>query len=311
MVPMRKVWDRVGTIASGNETPKGGSFEELSQRRERFENNPLSREALKELYAATMLSGDVERASELAERWSEKDPMDPDALTARADVAAQRGDRDLAIRILGSVVDVRPHDHQAQFRLARLFRWAGAPERGCRHSFAAAQLRPSDEQLLARAVRCLRDGGKSSIASALLAAANEDARRDAERIMKTSKTDDAGLSGDLRLEAQWNGAATDIDLVIMHPDGYRVSWLGAPTRSVITATDVLSRDREGLALRGAKAGEYAIEVVRAERGSTGVVRGEVKIRAGTTDKTVPFTLERERTRIGTVKISMRSRLVPL
>jgi tetratricopeptide (TPR) repeat protein len=308
MVPMRKVWDRVMTVDAGGKATV--SEAELDKRRARLEANPLNREALKQLYAGYLLGGELDRAEELAQRWSDKDPLDPDALTARADLAAQRGDRKLALRILGSVVDVRPSDHQAHFRLARALRWAGESERGCRHTFADAQRRINDGKALADAVRCLRESDQSNFADDLLRAAPGEARTEAERSLSTPASLGDELSGDFRIEAVWEDGSEDLDLVIVHPEGYRVSWLGAPTRSVITATDVLSSRREGLALRGAPAGDYAIEVVRAD-GDNRVVRGEAHIRVGNQSRTVPFSVDGARTRIATVKVSMRSRLVPL
>ncbi len=307
-IPMRKVWERTGTISFPPAPLSAASGPELSRLEARVQDNPLSRDALKALYAGYMLAGDLDRADELAERWSDKDPMDADALTARADVAAQRGDRKLAIRILGSVVDVRPGEHKAQWRLARLHRWAGRAQQGCRHSSAVAQITTTDPKLLTEAVRCARDTGQERLADELLLSADDKTRLASERLLKSSKKDSDELSGDFRLEAEWDGAEHDLDLVIVHPDGFRVSWLGAPTRSVITATDVLSVHREGLALRGAKPGEYAIEVVRTD-GSPGSVRGNVKLRVGKTTRDLPFVLDGERTRIASVKVAMKSRLV--
>jgi hypothetical protein len=155
--------------------------------------------------------------------------------------------------------------------------------------------------------------GQNSVADDVLRTASDEARSGAERLLAGADPDLDALSGDFRLEATWDGGASeDLDLVIVHPDGYRVSWLGAPTRAVISATDVSSRHREGLALRGAKAGDYAIEVVRTTAlGNGAPLRGEVTIRVGKQTRTIPFALSDERTRLATVGISMRSRLVPL
>lgn len=130
---MRRVWER-RRVHDGDAPLKGGSSQARAEAEARVRNNPLSRSALKQLYIAELRAGDLERARATAERWSAKDPLDAQALTARADVAAQRGDRALAIRILGSVVNMRPDDHKAQWRLARLLRWQGRPENGCRYS---------------------------------------------------------------------------------------------------------------------------------------------------------------------------------
>jgi hypothetical protein len=88
-----------------------------------------------------------------------------------------------------------------------------------------------------------------------------------------------------------------------------VSWLGAPTRSIITATDVHSQTREGLALKGAKPGEYLIEMVRAS--GQGPVSGELKLSVAGTKKTIPFSLEGSKKTLARVVIYMKSRLVPL
>jgi tetratricopeptide (TPR) repeat protein len=311
MIPMRKIWERHGTISTASETPV--SDEELATRRARFEQNPLAREALKALYSAYLLRGELDRAEELATRWSAKDPLDADALTARADLAAERGDRKLALRILGSVVDVRPSDHQALFRLARAYRWAGEGERGCRYALAEAQRRTTHAATVAAAVRCLRDLGERELSQQVLASAPSNLRNEVDRLVAGNAPPLAELSGDFRVEGTWEASGDeDLDIVIVHPDGYRVSWLGAPTRAVISATDVVSRNREGLALRGAQVGRYAVEVVRSSEARVGgAQRGELVIRVGSERRTVPFVIEGTRARVATVQVAMRSRLVPL
>jgi DNA-directed RNA polymerase specialized sigma24 family protein/tetratricopeptide (TPR) repeat protein len=310
-VPMRKIWERVGRIV----VPATPSFGILPGQRDAIERaerdvaaNASSRDAVKKLYTLYFMSGDVERASSVAERWSEKDPLDPDALTARADVAAARGDRDLAIRILGSVVDVRPGDHKAQWRLARLHRWAERAELGCRHSMAVAQIRSNDGKLLAEAVRCERDVGDAALASDLLAAADDATRRAATTLLAQPATDPFALRGDLHLDATWSGG-DDLDLAMVSSEG-RISWLGAPTRAVISARDVLSGSRESLALQGASNGDYVIEITR-PAGRSGVVRGMIEIAVPGDHREVPFVLDGDRARVAMLKISSRSRLVPL
>jgi len=313
---MRRVWDRTARIHLGDQPLRGGSPEAVARARARVEQNPLSRAARKELYIAQFLAGTLAEAQETAERWSEKDPMDPEALTARADVAAQRGDRNLAIRLLGSVIDMRPDDHKAQWRLARLQRWRGEATLGCRYSAAVAQMHPSDLDQVTLALRCARATGDTPLFDDLRGMAPAELRTKLDQAL-AKPLDETGISGDLRLEASWEGDNADVDLVIVHPDGFRVSWLGAPTRSVISARDVLSRRSEGLGLRGAKAGSYAIEVVRgAAEGTTegttgGTVTGEIKLTVGNLVHTLPFTLTSSRVRVATVDLSFKSRMVPI
>jgi hypothetical protein len=248
---------------------------------------------------------------------AEADDLTQDTLLAaydgfssyRADLAARSGDRDWAIRMLGSVVDVRPGNVRARRRLARLHRWAGRPAMGYRHSIGIAQLRDQEAKLLAAAVRCGRETGESEIVDRMLGAAEQKVRKAAEALLGKPQDATEKLRGDLRLEAAWSGTGHDLDLALLHPDGHRVSWLGAPTRSVITATDVQSTSRDGLALRGGKPGNYVIEVVRAK--GHGPVAGSVAVTVAGTKRTIPFTLEGPRTTLGLAKITMQPRLVPL
>jgi ferric-dicitrate binding protein FerR (iron transport regulator) len=309
MIPMRRVWDRKGTIKTDVTAPKTASLSAVSEAEREMERNPNRRDAVKKLYKLYALASEVDQATRLADRWSEKEPLDAEALTARADMAARNGKRERAIRILGSVVDVRPGDVKAQRRLARLHRWAGRPAVGCRHWLAVAQLRTADAKSLFEAVRCGRGTGESEMVDDMLGSADEKVKRATEALLGKAKHHSDELRGDLRLEATWSGGGHDLDLALLHPDGHRVSWLGAPTRSVITATDVTSDSREGLALRGGKPGEYVIEIVRAQ--GSGPVSGTVQVTAASTKQSIPFTLDGNRVTLGVARIRMQSRLVPL
>ncbi|MCC6897793.1 MAG: FecR domain-containing protein [Polyangiaceae bacterium] len=309
MIPMRRIWERKGSVLEGRVQPKAVSLGNIAQAERDVQANLNHRGALRKLFTLYAVGGDVDQARTLAERWSEKEPLDADALTARADIAARNGDREGAIRILGSVVDVRPDDIPSQKRLARLHRWAGRPAVGCRHSLALAQLRSGDASLLAEAVSCGRRNGEGRLADDILQTAEAAVRKAAEaQLTKFDNLRDE-LSGDLKLEATWLGGDTDLDIALIDPDGNRVSWLGAPTKAVISALDVTSTQRESLALRGAKPGEYVIEVVRGS-GST-PVRGEVIVNVAGARRVVPFFLNGTRETVGIAKIAMESRLVPM
>jgi hypothetical protein len=304
---MRRVWDRKGSVTTSRTVPKQASVDAIANAEHELETHPERRSSTKALYALYAVGGQFTRAEELVEHWSEKDPLDPDALTARADLAARRGERALAIRILGSVVDVRPGEAAAQQRLARLFRWQGRPEIGCRYTVALAELRTNDAKALAEALGCTRDTGESWLGERLSSAADDKTRQEASRIAdKTKEAPAEHLSGDLRIEAEWSGEDVDVDVSLLDPEGHRISWLGAPTRSVITATDVTSTGREGLALRGAKPGEYVIEVVRGS--GAGRVSGTLTVHAADAVQKIPFELDDERRSVGVVSLWMQSRL---
>jgi len=309
MIAMRRVWDRKGQVTTARFVPLAASITAVADAERVLAANPDRRSAVKKAYSLYALSADLGRAASLVERWAGKEPLDPDALTARADLAARRGDRELALRILGSVVDVRPDDVAGQKRLARLYRWSGRADLGCRHAMAIAELRAADPKLLADALRCARAGNASRWASDALSLVDEKTARAAEVLASAPGPDDTRLVGDLRVEATWSDGV-DLDLALLHPDGHRVSWLGAPTRELITARDVLDRSREGLALSGAKPGEYVIEIVRSAGGS-GPVRGELTVFAAGETRRIPFTLDGERLTVALAEIKMVPRLVPL
>jgi hypothetical protein len=211
--------------------------------------------------------------------------------------------------MLGSVLDVRPGDTASHKRLARLERWAGHAELACRHRIAMAEGKSQDLALVADAVRCARNIGMTVVAEALLDAASTTHRAGIEqRLNQPANDDDALLSGDLRLEANWNGGP-DLDLSLVDTDGHRVSWLGAATRSVISARDATSTSREGLALRGAAPGEYVIELTRG--GGSGGATGELVVTIAGSVRRIPFNFDGDRKAIALLRITMQPRLVPL
>ncbi|HEY5955158.1 MAG TPA: VIT domain-containing protein [Polyangiaceae bacterium] len=308
MIPMRRIWERKGEFYAGRTTPMGMNEGQIAAAERDAAEHPDKRSATKALFDAYAKDGNLSRASDIAERWSLRDPLDVEALIARADIAARTGQRSVAIRILGSVVDVRPSDTGAQQRLTRLLRWQGDARLACRFSLALAEFRAADARALADALRCLRGADVEDLSQTLRAGADEKVLREADLLLEKPLPSDQ-LSGDLRVNATWQGASeVDVDLSMIDPDGHRVSWLGAPTRSVITATNVTSSHEEGLGLRGGKPGEYLLEVTRG-RGA-GRVEGTANVRVAGVERPLKFVLEGDRVSIGIAKITMVSRLVP-
>jgi hypothetical protein len=309
MVPMRRVWERTADIDVSRIVPKAASFEAIAEAERKSLLEPDRREPLRKLYTLLALGADLARAEAVVQRWSSRDALDVEALTARADLAAQRGERDQAIRLLGSVIDARPGEVAAQRRLERLERWSGKPALACRHLIAAAELRIADAALVADAVRCSRTAGDALAERELLAPLNDGQRRAVDARLAATPSDDSVLKGDLRVEATWQGGE-DLDLGLIDGDGQRMSFLGAPTRAVISARDVSARDREGLAIRGAKPGEYLVEIVRSRAGSV-PVSGELTITAAGATRRVPFRLTGSRERVALIRLRMVSHLEPL
>jgi tetratricopeptide (TPR) repeat protein len=313
MIPMRRIWERVGAVVTDRLEPRAAGRTAIASLESRLTADENRRDLVKRLYTLHMLADDVEAAAGAAERWAAKAPLDPEALRARADVAARRGDRDGAIRMLGSVVEVRPDDAKAQRRLASLWRWAGAEALGCRPLEALAEQHPGDAARVVDAIRCARRAGRTDLADDLLAGADAKAAGAIRSLLERPDPDDAFvLRGDLRVEASWSGGDADLDLAIVDPRGQRVSWFGGPTRATLSARDAVSLGREALALRGAGPGEYAIEIGRAGGEDDGeIIRGEVTVTVAGTRQRLPFTLRGQHARVALANITLVPRLVPL
>lgn len=308
MIPMRRIWERKGEVFTDRFVPQAASGSALSDAERDLLRDDTRRQNLKRTFALSSAAGDLSEAARLAERWLEKEPLDPEALTALADVEARRGHRELAIRMLGSVLDARPGDTASHKRLARLERWAGHLDLACRHSIAIAENKSKDLGLLAEAIACARNTGMTEVADALLASSPEGDRAGLEQRLAQPPADPEQLSGDVRLEAHWDGGV-DVDLSLLDTDGHRVSWLGAATRSVISARDTTSTSREGLALRGAAPGEYVIELVRGA--GPGDAQGELTVSVAGNVRRIPFRFDGDRKTVALLRISMQPRLVPL
>ncbi len=308
-VPMRRVWDRKGSIASDASAIRSKVSEKIATAEADVAANPDSRTRLEKLLGLYAIAGQIDRASELAERWSARDAMDPGALVARADLAARQGDRARAIRILTGMADVRPADASTQTWLAGLFDTMGDAERSCRFRIALAGARSSDASVLASAIRCARSTGYVSIGDSMMSdIGKDDVRRAVEAAL--AKSDPApSLRGDLRVEATWD-TDVDLDIALIGKNGQRYSWLGDP-RGKVTARDVTSTRAESLAVFAAPAGDYIIEITRADGRNPGVpVRGRVTVSVAGTTRTLPFSLSDVRTEAGSARVYFESRLVP-
>ncbi|MGK4001348.1 FecR domain-containing protein [Sorangium sp. So ce1036] len=321
MIPMRRVFDRkVGFDAAGALAPGGEGA--IAAAEAALAAAPDSRDRTASLYALYATTGRLGEAQELTARWSGRDALDPDALIARADLAARQGERDRAARILGGLADVRPGDRAIQARLAELWDAAGRPAFACQHRVALADLAPADAKLVAAAIQCAGDGGMRELAAQLRVDVPSSARAELERqLARPRAAPAASLPGDVQLSATWSGGA-DLDLALIDAQGRRISWMGSTARAVtVRSRDATSTRAETLALQSLPRGRYLVEIARASTGegpsasaapgALDVVRGELTLRLAGATRKVPFTLTGARLELGTVRVFFTSRLVPV
>lgn len=313
LVPMRRVFDRKATFSADNALAKEVA-NLLAEAETAQRATPDSRDKTVALYKALMASGRVGEAQELTAKWSERDALDPDALLARADLAAMNGDRSRAMRILSGLSDVRPGDKNVQRRLANAFSQLGAPDLACQHRLALADLDVGDLKTVAAAVRCSGDQGLTDLSRTIVSNAPASIRDRIDLVARDLKLNDVpALLGDLRVTATWN-APVDLDLALVDKNGRRFSWLGSVVPTInVTAKDAGSTSTETIAVSGLQNGNLGLEVVRATSdGSKVPVSGELTITLpGGQSRKVPFTLTNNRVEVGSIRVFFESRLVPV
>ncbi len=312
LVPMRKVFDRKVAFDAGN-TFLATNASKLLAAESAIAASPDSRDKTIDLFAMYSTAGRLGEAQELTAKWSGRDALDPDALTARADLAARQGDRDRAVRILGGLADVRPNDRAVQTRLAELQENAGNLALACEHRLALADIAMSDAKLVADAVRCARSQGMLDLAGRIELDTTDKVRDAVTRLLVAPNPVQKPLTGDVQVSAEWTGGA-DLDVALIDAQGKRTSWMGSPGRATTTARDVTSQRNETLAVSALPQGNYVVEISRAA--STGAdaaasIRGEVTLRLGGDVRKIPFSLVGPRAEVGTVRVFFTSRLVPV
>ena len=313
MIPMRKVFDRKATFVNGNvlATQLASSITDL---RDASKASPDSRDKTVALYQALMASGQLGDASELAARWAERDALDPEALTARADLAAMSGDREKALRILSGLADVRPGDKAIQTRLATTFTELNAPGLACQHRIALADIDPTDLNALASAAQCSQNLGFNTLSTALLDEVDQTQRDRVTTLMKTVKLDAPQVFGDVRLDAKWN-APVALDVALIDKSGHRLSALGSPIKFVTMACSSTSpTSQETCGVNGMQSGNFVIEITRATpvaQNSAPVTGNVLLTLPGGEQRSVPFTLVGNRVEVGTLNVFFTSRLVPV
>jgi hypothetical protein len=259
------------------------------------------------------MSGQLDELGETLEKWSTRDPLDADVIVGRADLAARKGDREASLRILSGALAASSltNDEASQIAstVARSFERLGRPE-ACSFRVTAAELKPQDNDVMARAVACERNQGRAKSAERWLSAMKEPRRKVVETAstkVDASKPD--GTGGDIVVTASWDGGA-DLDVAILDPAGRRASVASRMRGTRVEAAT--SRDHETVALVSSEGGTFVVEVVRASatEGTT-PVSGKVTVRAFGQTQTIPFTLTGARSNVARVEANWVAELVPV
>lgn len=303
MVAMRRTWVRVPSVSAYD-----GIHDNIKKAIENSEaalvKSPDSREKHRALVQALAYGGEIDRAREVANKWLERDKLDPQALGYQADLLGRDGQRDLALRTLAGLVDLDADRAALHERMVRAYETAGRMSQACAHRIALVALSPKDAAVAGATMRCLRSIGRDDDAQIVAKDLPDDRLRAAAEKAATIPVVAPKLGGDLVVNARWENAA-DLDLSVVTPSGERVSWMGG--RADVIVGDAASNQKEQLALKSIKRGNYLIEISRGGA-STGPVRGTIEVSVLGTKKTLPFELLGSRVVIGRLAVSLEERL---
>ncbi|MBX3217940.1 MAG: hypothetical protein KF850_38395, partial [Labilithrix sp.] len=308
---MKKVYVRRAKLSA--DASPGVAADKLATARAAVAAAPDERSKHKDLARMLALSGQIDELGETLEKWSTRDPLDVDVIVGRADVAARRGDRDAALRILGGALAASALTPADAFTVAQAVARShdrlGTAE-GCAFHVAAAELRSTDADALARAIACERAQGRATSADRWFVGLKGAQRRAVDAaLVKLEAQRSEGTFGDVVVTASWGGRV-DLDVALVDPSGRRA---GAVSRLKNARVEgATSRDRETVALSSNEAGSFLVEIVRTTAGDGGVpVSGTVTIKALGQTQSIPFTLTGARAQVGRVDVRWEAELVPV
>ena len=311
LVAMKKIFERKASF-DGTNTLAAQNAPKLLLAESELAASPNSRDKTVNLFALYSTAGRIGEAQELTSKWAGRDALDPDALLARADLAARQGDRDRAIRILGGLTDVRPGDRTMQTRLADLHEASGNRALACEHRIALADMAADDAKLVAEAIRCANALGMTDLGTLLRLDASTPVRTAIDKLLEQpAPVANATIRGDIQVTAEWAGNV-DLDIGLIDAQGRRTSWLGAGGKAQVSSRDATSTRTETLGLTNALSGSYVVEVARVGSADGNIpVRGELTLKMPGETRKVPFLLTGSRAEVGTMRVFFTSRLVPL
>src|SRR5262249_52395735 len=105
MIAMRRVWTRIAAI-SNYDGVHPSITKSITDSEAALAKKPDSRETHRALVQALSYAGDIDKATDVAKKWLERDELDPQALGYIADLEGRNGERDRSLRTLAGLVDL-------------------------------------------------------------------------------------------------------------------------------------------------------------------------------------------------------------
>jgi len=297
--------------------PKDGrarpSPEKLAELAADVDRAPESREARFALVRGRMEAGDLDGALAAARAWRERDAYNLVVIRLVGDILSEQGKKEEARRAYSSVVELLPHDAEAQRALATVEKQAGdlagAYERlrvasdiaksDARMKFELADLagrtHHDDEARAGFESIALDDGANEAVrypakqrlaqlwSADLRAAAGRHDAAEGERITKAiaGLGIHGGTKNDVKVYLSWDTDRSDVDLWVTSPSGEKIFYSHkAGTGGEALFDDVTTGyGPESFTAKDARPGSYLVQVnyFGSRRTSFPEARGEVTV----------------------------------
>jgi Flp pilus assembly protein TadD len=279
--------------------------------RKDVEEHPDDRTKRVGLVRALLMEKDMAGALAEARAWRAKDAYNLVAVRALGDVHMERGEKAEAERVYSAIVELLPHDTDAQRSLATLLKQRGDLTGAEARLQAAIDSRPEDARLLFELADVEQRLGKKDLATDRLVKVigmketseqirhpaklrlaqllgeerrQAKARRDlAAEAGLTKRIDDlalqGGLENDVHVYLTWDTDRTDVDLWVTTPAGEKIFYSHRQGRGGEALYDDVTTGYgpESFTAKHAAAGDYVVQVnyFGGRRGAFPEARGEV------------------------------------
>jgi Flp pilus assembly protein TadD len=297
--------------------PKDGlkrpGAEELAQSKQDVLQNPDDRGKRLNLVRGLLAAKDLDGALAQAKAWRSRDAYNLVAVRALGDVLMDRGEKDDAERVYSSIVELLPHDPDAQRALATLLKQRGDLDAARQRLVSAVETRPKDSRLLFELadveLRLGRMDAATTRLESVIAAPDTpeqirypakqrlgqvfgEGRRKAKESGNepvaqelTRKIDKLELHGalenDIKVYLTWDTDRTDVDLWVTTPSGEKIFYQHKQgTGGEALFDDVTTGyGPESFTAPAAQTGEYLVQVnyFSARRSAFPEARGEVVV----------------------------------
>jgi uncharacterized protein YfaP (DUF2135 family) len=319
--PAQADGEKTLSVTAVDSEPKEGqkkpSADELSVMRKDIQDHPDDRTKRLALVRGLLATKDLDGALAEAKAWRAKDAYNLVAVRALGDVYMERGEKDDAERVYSAIVELLPHDPDAQRALATLLKQRGDLAAAKARLGAALESRPEDARLMFELADVEMRLGQKDAAKGrfekILAMPGTSEQVKYPTKLRLDQINGTGEKNDVHVYLTWDTDRTDVDLWVITPSGEKVFYSNKKGKGGEALYDDVTTGYgpESFTAKNAQPGEYKVVVdyFSARRGPFPEARGEVVIvtdEGKPTEKkqVLPYRLYAEKQNVTVAKITV-------